>query len=181
LTRTTRVGVALAGFLLVVLGASGAWLWWNYRPDRDEWIRTTHQVAAVALLVVAVALVVLAILRRARTDATGIVAALGALATVGASYVTGRLLPWDQFALWAVVAGKDIQYGVAGTFDHRLKFLIVRSREVSVGAYQFWAISHVVLGALVALTIVLVWWRTKREASPEPPSSPPVQSSLASS
>jgi hypothetical protein len=165
--------VVVATALLGVLGASGAWLWWNYRPDHDQWVRTTHQVAAIALLVVAVVLVVLAILRRAGAGASGIVAALGVLATVGASYVTGRLLPWDQFALWAVIAGKDMQYGVAGTFDDRLKFLIVRSREVSIGTYQFWAISHVVLGVLVALTIVLVWWRTKRDVSPPAPTPEP--------
>ena len=46
MTRATRAGVALAGFLLAVLGVSGAWLWWNYRPDRDQWIRTVHQVTA---------------------------------------------------------------------------------------------------------------------------------------
>jgi len=46
-----------------------------------------------------VALVVVTILRRARTGASGIVAALGVFATVGASYDTGRLVAWDQFAL----------------------------------------------------------------------------------
>jgi hypothetical protein len=174
-TRATRIGVALAALLLVVLGASGAWLWWNYRPDRDQWVRTVHEITAIALLVVAVALVVVAILRRARAGASGVVAALGVFATVGASYVTGRLLPWDQFALWAVIAGDDVQYGVAGTFDERLKYVIVRSREVSVDTYHFWAISHVVFGVLVALTIVLVWWRTTRDVSRPAPAPEPAR------
>jgi heme A synthase len=164
--------VTIGAALSAVLAASGAWLWWNYRPDRDDWIRTTHEVAAISLLVVAVLLVVVAILRRARTGASGVVAAVGVFATVGASYVTGRLLPWDQLALWAVVAGKDIQYGVAGTFDDRLRYLIVRSREVSIDSYHFWAISHVVLAVLVVATLVLLWWRTRRRAVSRRPPSP---------
>jgi len=161
LTRATRVGVALAGLLLVVLGASGAWLWWNYRPDRDQWIRTVHQVTAIALLVVAVALVVLAIVRRTSTGAPGIVASIGVLVTVGAAYVIGRLLPWDQLVLSAVVAPKEFSYGVDVTFDDRVKFILLRSREVSASTYQWWAITHVVLSVLLVLALVMVWLRAR--------------------
>jgi quinol-cytochrome oxidoreductase complex cytochrome b subunit len=180
LTRITRVGIALAALLLLVLVASGAWLWWNYRPDRDQWIRTTHEAAAIALLVVAVALVALAILRRARTGGSGIVAAVGVLATVGASSVTGRLLPWDQLALWAVTTGNDLRYGVAATFDDRVKSLIARSREISIGTYHFWAISHVALGVLVGVTVLLVWLRSRdRVVSRRPPSPAPTSPAAA--
>jgi uncharacterized membrane protein YgdD (TMEM256/DUF423 family) len=161
LTRATRVGVALAGLLLVVLGASGAWLWWNYRPDRDEWIRTTHQITALALLVVAVALVVLAIVRRASSGAAGIVASIGVLVTTGAAYVIGRLLPWDQLALSAVIAPKDFPYGVDVTFDDRVKFILLRSREVSPSTYHWWAIAHLVLSVFVVLALVMVWLRAQ--------------------
>jgi hypothetical protein len=158
-TRVTRAGVAFAAFLLVILAGSGAWLWWDYRPDRDQWIRTVHQVTAIALLVVAVALLVLAIVRRARIGAAGIVAAVGVVLTTGAAYVVGRLLPWDQIALFAVSL-KGFQDGVAATFDDRVKFIIVRSREVTASTYHAWAIAHVVLGALVVVALVMVWLRS---------------------
>jgi len=169
LTRVTRVGVALAGFLLVVLGASGAWLWWNYRPDRDQWIRTVHQVAAIAMLVIALALVVLAIVRRASAGAAGIVASVGVLVTTGAAYVIGRLLPWDQLALWAVAVGKNFPLGAAATFDDRVKFIIVRGREVAASTYHWWAIAHLALSVLVLLALVLVWLRARgRETTTAP-------------
>jgi hypothetical protein len=179
LTRATRAGVALAGVLLVVLGGSGAWLWWNYRPDRDQWLRVVHQVASVGLLVVAVALVVLAIVRRAGAGARGIVAAVGVLVTVGATYVVGRLLPWDQLALWKVVAQKDLSLGVAATFEDGVKFVLVRSREVAATTYHWWAIAHVVLSALVVLALVMVWLRSRDRIAvsrrpPSPGPSPPL-------
>jgi quinol-cytochrome oxidoreductase complex cytochrome b subunit len=175
LTRATRVGVALAAVLLAVLAASGAWLWWNYRPDRDQWIRTVHEVAAATLLVIAVALVVLSIVRRARTGAAGIVAAVGVLVTTGAAYVLGRLLPWNQLALWAVTVGSDVR-GAQVTFDDRVKFIIVRGREVSASTYHWWAVLHLVLSALVLLALVMVWLRARERdidrLSPAPADEP---------
>ena len=179
MTRATRIGVALAGFLLAVLAASGAWLWWNYRPDRDPWIQVVHQVAAAVLLVVAVALVVVAILRRARIGASGVVAALGVLVTTGGAYVVGRLLPWDQLALWAVLDRHSFPLGVAATFDDRVKFILLGSREVSASTYHWWAIAHLSLAALVVVALVLVWWRgadravSRRPPTPPPPGPPP--------
>jgi len=174
LTRAARAGVALAGTLLVVLGASGAWLWWNYRPDQDEWIRLVHQIASVLLLVVAVVLVVLAIVGRARAGGRGIVASVGVLVTVGAAYVLGRLLPWDQLALSAVIGPRDLPYGIDVTFDDRVKFILLRSREVSPSTYHWWAIAHLVLSVLVVLALVMVWMRARdRVVSRRPPSPAP--------
>jgi hypothetical protein len=161
LTRATRVGIVTAAVLLVVLGASWAWLWWNYFPGRDEWIRVVHQIAAVGLLVVAVMLVVLAVLQRVRTRATGVIASVGVLLTVGASYVTGRLLPWDQMALGAVAARRDFPRGVAATFDDRVKFLILGTHEVSSSTYHWWAYAHLALSALIVVALVMVWLRTR--------------------
>jgi hypothetical protein len=163
LTRATRVGVALAGLLLAVLGASGAWLWWNYRPDRDQWVRVVHQGAAIALLVVAVALVVVAILRRARIGAAGIVAGVGVLVTVGAAYVLGRLIAWDGRGLRAVV--RDVA-GVDGALGSAVFVVSVDGRTVSPSTYRWWAIAHLVLSALAVLALVMVWLRTRdREVS----------------
>jgi len=174
LTRATRVGVALAGFLLAVLAASGAWLRWNYRPDRDQWIRTVHQIAAIALLVVAVALLVLAIVRRTRTGASGIVAAVGVFVTTGAAYVLGRLLAWDGLALHAVVT--DVA-GVAGALDPSVAVVAIDGRQVSPSTYEVWAWSHLGLSALVVVALVLVWLRTRdgdvsRRPRPTPAPAP---------
>jgi hypothetical protein len=173
-----RVGVALAALMLVVLVASGAWLWWNYLPGRDEWIRVVHQAAAIALLAVAVALVVLAILRRGRTGAPGVVANLGVLVTVGAAYVLGRLLAWDQLALSAVTNGRGASGGVALTFESAVKYVLIDGRQVSASTYHWWAVLHLVLSALVVAALGLVWWRTRdravsrRQPSPAPAAPP---------
>jgi hypothetical protein len=158
LTRATRVGVALAGFRLVVLGVSGAWLWWNYRPDQDQWIRTVHQVTAIALLVVALALVVIAILRRARTGASGIVAAAGVFVTVGAAYVLGRLLAWDALGLHSAV--HDVA-GVAGALGSAVVVVSIDGRQVTPSTYETWAYAHLVLSGLAVLALVMVWLRCK--------------------
>ena len=115
-----------------------------------------HQVAAVALLAVAVVLVVLAIVRRARAGAAGIVAAIGVFVTVGATYVLGRLLAWDQLALWAVVDRDHFPLGAAATFDDRVRYIIVRGREVAASTYHGWAIVHLVLSVLAVLALVMV-------------------------
>ncbi len=180
MTRATRVGVALAGLLLAVLAASGAWLWWNYRPDRDQWIRTVHQVAAIAMLVVAVALLVLANARRTRVGASGIVAAVGVFVTTGAAYVLGRLLAWDGLGLHAVVKGVA---GVDGALDPSVFVIGIDGRQVSPSTYEVWAWSHLGLSALVVLALVMVWLRTRDgdvsrrprptpEAAPEPEAEP---------
>jgi quinol-cytochrome oxidoreductase complex cytochrome b subunit len=156
LTRATRLAVALAGVLFVVLGASGAWLWWDYRPDEEQWIRDVHRVAALALLVVAVGLLVLAILRRRQLRVPGVLAAVGGFVTVGAAYLTGRLLPWDQLALWAVTVGND----VGGIVMHdEVKFVLIDGREVAPSTYEAWAYAHLVLSALVVVALALVWLR----------------------
>jgi len=176
LTRVTRAAVALAGLLLVALAASGAWLWWNYRPDRDGWIRVVHQVAAIALLAVAIALVVLAIMRRARTGAAGIVAAVGVFVTTGAAYVLGRLLPWDGLALHAVV---DDVSGVADALGSTVVVVGIDGRQVSPSTYEAWAYAHLALSVLVVLALVMVWLRARerdvsRRAQPPAPAAEPV-------
>jgi quinol-cytochrome oxidoreductase complex cytochrome b subunit len=159
LTRAARVALALAAFLFVVLGASGAWLWWNYRPDRDQWVRVVHQVAAVGLLVVAAGLLVLAILRRRQFSLPGVVAAVGVFVTVGAAYVIGRLLPWGSLALRAVTAGDDLA-GVGAAFGSDVAVVAIDGRAVSSSTYEAWAYTHLALSALVVLALVMVWLRS---------------------
>lgn len=161
---------------LVVLAVSGIWLWFNYRPDpwgsiptvrghvhTTSWIRTTHRIASGLAVLLALATLILLIGRRIRTGGRGIVAGLVVLATAAAASYTGTLLPWDQLALWAVTVGSNIR-GVQAIYDSEVKYILIGSREVSPGTYQFWSIAHVVLGVLVGVAVLLAWLRTREPA-----------------
>lgn len=185
----TRVVLALLAAGLVVLAATGVWLWFRYRPtaaaawpgvsggSRSEgWIRTTHRVAGALVVALALAAFVLLVGARLRTGARGVVAGVGVLVTAAAAGFTGRLLPWDQLALWAVTVGNGIG-GTQVVFRYDVKYVIVDGHEVSPGTYRFWAVAHVVLGVLVAVTVVLAWmrarvWASRRAVSPSPPPTP---------
>ena len=93
------------------------------------------------------------------------VAGLAVGATAFASSLTGSLLPWDQLALWAVTVGTDMS-GTQSTFDARVKYIVIGSREVSLSTYRFWAIAHLVLGLLLAAALLLAWLRTREPARP---------------
>ena len=167
--RWTRAGILLAGLLLVALTATGAWLWWNYRPDRDQWVRTVHQVSAVVLLALAVALVIGAVVRRAVVGAPGVVAAAGVLATVGGAYVVGRLLPWDQVAFDA--AGRP-GFGVVVAFDDRTRFLVLQARTLAASTYRWWAYAHLGLAVLAVVALALQWARSGEPAVSRPAPAP---------
>jgi quinol-cytochrome oxidoreductase complex cytochrome b subunit len=113
-----------------------------------------------------------------RSGVRGVVAGTGVLVTALAASFTGYLLPWDQLALWSVTVGSDIR-GAQATFRSEVKYILIGSREVSPSTYRFWAASHVVLGVLVAATVVLVWLRSRardvsrRPLSPRPAAPPP--------
>ena len=164
MTRATRAGVALAGFLLAVLAASGAWLWWNYRPDRDQWIRTVHEVGAFALLAVALFVCIAAVLRRARSGAAGVVAGVGVLVTVGAAFVLGRLLAWDALALQTVVRNLS---GVAGALNSAVFLILVDGRTVEPSTYETWAWLHLGVSALVVVAFVMAWPRMRPSSAYE--------------
>jgi nitrate/nitrite transporter NarK len=117
-----------------------------------------------------------AILLRARTGATGIVAGVGGFVTVGAAYVLGRLVAWDGLGLHAVV--RDVA-GVDGALDPSVFVVSVDGRTVSPSTYRWWAVAHLVLSALAVLSLVMLWLRTRdrevsrRRSSPTPVPEPP--------
>jgi quinol-cytochrome oxidoreductase complex cytochrome b subunit len=171
---------------LVVLATTGVWLWFRYIPSAssawpgmglpahdESWIRTTHRLVAFVVEVLAVVALVLVIGRRVRSGVRGVVAGLGVFVTALAASFTGYLLPWDQLALWSVTVGSDIR-GAQAPFRAEVKYIVIGSHEVSPGTYRFRAVSHVVLGVLVAATVVLVWLRSRaRDVSRRPLSPPP--------
>jgi quinol-cytochrome oxidoreductase complex cytochrome b subunit len=127
-------------------------------------VRTVHRLASDVTVALALAVFVLLIGRRIRAGGRGIVAGAAVLGTAAAASITGYLLPWDQLALWAVTVGTDIR-GLQSTFRAEVKYVLIGSREVSPGTYHFWAITHVVLGLVVAVAVLLTWLRT-REPTP---------------
>jgi quinol-cytochrome oxidoreductase complex cytochrome b subunit len=166
----------LAG-TLVVLAVTGVWLWFRYVPsasaawselhltgDTQGWIRPTHRIASWFTILLATIALVMVIGRRLHRGRSGIIAGVGLVVTALAASFTGHLLPWDQLALWAVTVGNDVK-GVQAIFRGEIKYILIGSHEVSPGTYRVWAISHVVVGVLVAVTVVLVWLRTRRSSS----------------
>ena len=158
-----RVVLVLAALTLLVLAASGAWLWFDYRPDHSQWVRDLHQVATAVLALLAVVALVIAIGRRMARRAPGVIASCGIAVTTAGAIVTGLLLPWDQLVLSAVTVGNDAS-GAQVVFDDKVKFVLIDAHEVSPSAYRFWAIAHVVIGVFVAAAVVLAWLRTREPA-----------------
>jgi quinol-cytochrome oxidoreductase complex cytochrome b subunit len=170
----------LLGLTLVVLVVSGAWLWFNYRPEAAQqwaditgtpagtstWLRDVHRYTADASFVLALLTLVLLLASRVGAGRRGVVAGVGVLLTALAASITGDLLPWDQVALWAVTVGSNTMKGMRPAFDSRVKYVLIDGHEVSLSTYRFWAITHVVLGVLVAVAALLAWLRT-REPAPE--------------
>ena len=180
----TRVCLGLLAGAVVVLAASGVWLWFNYLPTAAQawptlkgphavsWVRQVHRVASSVVIWLALACLVLLVIRRVRTGGRGVVAGVALLVTALAASFTGYLLPWDQLALWAVTVGTNMR-GIQPLFDSRAKYILIGSHEVSPSTYHFWAISHLVLGLLVAAAASLAWMRThESRPAPEPDADP---------
>jgi quinol-cytochrome oxidoreductase complex cytochrome b subunit len=168
--------VTLLTIALVALMISGAWLWFEYRPSApaslvtirtrspgEQWVRQFHRWSAVAAVGFALSALVAMVAARVRVGARGVVAGIAMLLTTLGAVITGALLPWDQLALWAVTVGTDIS-GVRAVFENRVKYVLVDGHEVSPSTYRFWAITHVVLGVLVAVAVLLAWLRTREPA-----------------
>ncbi len=164
-----RVLLVLAALALLVLVASGAWLWFEYHPGPSHALRVVHQVASIAIVVLAAGLLFVSIARRLALKVAGIFAAVGVLMTTLAAVLTGRLLPWDQLALDAVSSGEDIDRGVQAVADSRVVYVLLDGREITPSTYQFWAYAHLALGLLLVATILLAWMRTR-----VPPAEPEV-------
>lgn len=172
-----RVCLGLLVITFVVLGATGAWLWFQYQPGVG-WIGDVHRLAAIAFVVVAIVMVVLTVIRRVRDDVRGLLASSALLAAGVAAAIVGRLLPWDSLALWAVTTGKELT-GVRAAFDSRVLVVGIDGREVSPSTYEFWAYAHLGLAVLVGAALVLLALRAKdgRQAPAPAPEDELVRSS----
>ncbi len=162
-----RACLGLLVLAFVVLVATGAWLWFRYRPGVG-WIGDVHLGAAIAFVVIAVVVVVLAVVRRVRDDVRGPLASAALLVAAMAAAGVGRLLPWDSLALWAVTTGSGPK-GVGAAFDSAVLVVGVDGGTVSPSTYEVSAYAHLALAVLAGVALVLVWLRDRA-----PGASPPV-------
>jgi len=163
--------LAIFGALLVLLLATGVYLWFRYEPSAAQAIgnpdgqldestspiRLVHRFTSIALIPVAVAFLALGLVAestRARRSAHW-VGPLAAVVLVLSGTFTGYLLPWDQLALWDVSVGTDAR-GVALVFSGEVRFVLIDGVEIGTGTYKAWAVVHAVavpvalLGALAS-------------------------------
>src|SRR5207237_688974 len=59
--------------------------------------------------------------------------------------LTGRLLPWDQLALWSVTVGTNIS-GYSPIVREQIRFALVDRAEIERGTLVRWLVVHIVLG-----------------------------------
>ena len=161
--RLRRVLVAAVIVSGAVLGVSGAWLTFNYRPNASIFAehvdrplglaRTTHVWTTWVFLVAAAGLAGVEVVRRRLPGAAAsggtVVAALGLV-------LTGRGLPWDQLGLWAVRANTDYRGVVKAAFDDTVRFILIGGMEVSQADYRVVALAHLALGLMAAVLVAMV-------------------------
>jgi quinol-cytochrome oxidoreductase complex cytochrome b subunit len=161
-----RACLGLLVLAFVALVATGAWLWFRYRPGVG-WIGDVHLGAAIAFVVIAVVVVVLTIIRRVREDVRGSLAAVALFVAAVAAAAVGRLLPWDSLAIRAVTTGNDV-HGVGAAFSSSILLVGVDGRTVSPSTYEVSAYAHLSLAVLVGVALVLVWLRARAEPAVAP-------------
>lgn len=147
--------------LTVLLVASGFYLVFASRPTasaaysdmerlRSEVtpsyvVRRSHVVGTWLWFVVAAAV---AVAQSVQRSGRSMALAVAVCATAIAAFVTGRLLPWDQLALWSVTTGTNM-LGVDPVFGDQVRFL-VGGREVSIGTVQQLLTAHFLFGVVLA-------------------------------
>jgi quinol-cytochrome oxidoreductase complex cytochrome b subunit len=136
-------------------------------------MRLLHRGAATALVTMAVPslFVGLAVARsnRIRSRRFLLVAVVIAIAVTPVLGVfTGRLLPWDQLALWARHRG-DLNSGflpfIASSGD--IQFVVVGGVEVAVEWVRQWLLAHLTVGAATVVALV-GGWMMRRQRPGEP-------------
>jgi len=174
-----RVLIVTLGTLFAVLVATGVWLLFEYQPasERSWAIDAAHEIHHITGLLFVVALVatlgVLGWRARERRGAVGM--AVGVTAFVLGAFVSvlanrsGRLLAWDQLALWAVRLGGD---GIRGVVDipATVRFVIVDGNELTPSTFSALTVLHAAVLPLVAVAMVVamtVFARPRRERAPD--------------
>jgi quinol-cytochrome oxidoreductase complex cytochrome b subunit len=170
-----RVLLVTLGTLFAVLAATGVWLLFEYQPasERSSVIDAVHNIHRISGLLFMVALVAtLAVLGwRARDRRGSVGTVVGVTAFVVGAFVSvlanrsGRLLAWDQLALWAVRLGGDDIRGVVD-IPATVRFVVVDGNEITPSTFSALIVLHAVVLPLVAVAMVValaVFSRRRRE------------------
>jgi quinol-cytochrome oxidoreductase complex cytochrome b subunit len=189
IAKVLRWVIAGMGAALLVLVVTGLYLIWNYVPaptlifrnvhgsghvsslPRD--VQSVHRWASRVFVALGLGAAVLAgILAGQRRRWRPGLAGAGLVVAALAAAVTGRLLPWDQLALWAVTVGKNFKGVTSMLPGDEIRYVIVGGREMSVESYQRYFFSHtlvvpVVLLALGGLLLRLTRPRFDGESGPD--------------
>lgn len=155
-----------------VLVTSGVALLFLYRPSPaagnpladgatlSDWLRVVHRTSAGVLAVVVLVWLVTSLVRRRAA-----VAALAAAAAllVGAGWLSGWWLPWDQLALWSVTVGERLT-GHLLLWDDRVRFVVVGGEEVSVEWLRAATLVHAAVIPLLLVVAAALGRRHDRRA-----------------
>ncbi len=151
LERVVRWLLVASVAVLALLFWTGVYLTWNYRPSPPAWItpipsvrfeeavKRVHHFAATGLLGLLGATVVLSVLVALlhRRWVAPLAAAIAAIVAFAGSF-SGRLLRWDQLALWAVTVGTNLR-GYTLLWDGaRIRYVLLGHSEMSVGELRVW-------------------------------------------
>lgn len=184
--RAQTVLLTLVGIEVLVLVATGVYLWFSYRPTAvSSWnelynlrpevadavrVRLVHRWASIALIPTGVGAGALVLAEPTRRKGVRDALRFAALALVPITTLyTGHLLAWDQLALNAVTVGTEVS-GLRAVLGDDVRFVLIDGVEVDPGTVIAWFVVHVVLSALlVAALVSAVWSRRARRA---PASSP---------
>ena len=148
---------------LVVVVVTGIWLSFAYRPSAaDAWddlgmsgtsssatLTSFHLAAAWTLAGSAAvgAIAGLLDLRRGRSPRVAMVLTVPA---VWLSFQLGRLLPWEQLALWTVVPPSGLSgVNVGAILRDDIRFIFVDGREVDPDVYLAAVLAHLMVAALL--------------------------------
>ena len=182
------IAVRVVCIEVVVLAITGLWLYFYYRPSPSsgwfkaipavhhsgiaEVIRAVHEWIAIAALVSSLAAGFLITVdsragsRRFKVPVR--LAGAGLVVVVAGALFTGRLLPWDQLALWAAPSSPHLD-GFRAAFGSQVRFVLINGTEVTRRTLWWWFIVHAVVLSAATCLVLLVAWQPPRPAPIDTP------------
>lgn len=155
---------------LAVLVVTGIWLSFAYQPSPAEvWddlglggtspsapLTWLHVAAAWVVAGAAVVAAIAGLLDRGRRGSPRVAIAL-TLPAIWIAVQLGRMLAWDQIALWAVTAGSNLSgVNVDEILGDEFRFFLIDGREIDPDQYLGVFVAHLVVAAVVVAGWVVI-------------------------